>query len=208
MFIVTEIDGRRPIWLASLPILCAGSLGVAVAYDVPTLLLFRIIQAFGAAPGLSVGSGTIADIYRLEERGAAMGLFFCVRHLISFVEVSISYSVAQASLLGPALAPFVGGFATYYFNWRYMHYAFFVAALILLIVVAFLLPETSHPGARGVEKAGPVRGLVWLNPFKSFWLLQSPNLMATVNKKTSYIETVLNTALDDDRNGCSCHRLW
>ena len=71
--------GRRPIWLIALPILCVGSFGVASAHDVPTLLLFRMIQAFGAAPGLSVGPGIIADIYSLEERGTAMGIFFSVR---------------------------------------------------------------------------------------------------------------------------------
>ena len=71
--------GRRIVYLSSLPILCLGSLGVAAAQNVPLLLLFRVIQGFGSSAGLSVGTAVIADIYRLEQRGTAMGIFFAVR---------------------------------------------------------------------------------------------------------------------------------
>jgi len=43
-------------------------------------MIWRLVQAFGASPGLSVGSGVIGDIYKLEERGTAMGIFFAVSH--------------------------------------------------------------------------------------------------------------------------------
>ncbi len=42
-------------------------------------MFWRVIQAFGASSGLSVGAGAISDMYRLEERGQAMGIFFGVR---------------------------------------------------------------------------------------------------------------------------------
>ncbi|KAJ2913768.1 hypothetical protein MD484_g6654, partial [Candolleomyces efflorescens] len=41
-------------------------------------MVWRVLQAFGASPGLSVGAGVIGDIYRLEERGGAMGIFFAM----------------------------------------------------------------------------------------------------------------------------------
>jgi len=41
-------------------------------------MVFRFIQALGSAPGLTVGAGAVGDIYRLEERGQAMGFFFAV----------------------------------------------------------------------------------------------------------------------------------
>lgn len=71
-------DGRRPVYLVSLPFLILGSIGVACANTVPSLMAFRLLQAAGSSAGISVGSGTIADIYRLEERGTAMGIFFAV----------------------------------------------------------------------------------------------------------------------------------
>jgi MFS family permease len=62
-----------------LPIFTLGSLGVALARTVPQLMFFRVVQAFGGGGGMSVGAGVISDIYRMEERGSAIGFFFAVR---------------------------------------------------------------------------------------------------------------------------------
>jgi MFS family permease len=56
-----------------------GSFGVARAQSVMQLMVWRFIQSMGASPGLSVGAGVIGDIYKLEERGAALGSYFGVR---------------------------------------------------------------------------------------------------------------------------------
>jgi len=71
-------DGRRPIYLCGLPLLCIGSLAVGLSRSIPQLMIWRFLQAFGASPGISVGAGVIGDIYKLEERGTAMGVFFAV----------------------------------------------------------------------------------------------------------------------------------
>ncbi|KLO19712.1 MFS general substrate transporter [Schizopora paradoxa] len=169
--------GRRPIYLSSLPFFCIGSLGVGCAQSIPTLMAFRILQAGGASAGMSVGSGAIADIYRLEERGTAMGIFFA------------------ACLLGPALAPLAGGVAAYYYTWRHMQFALFLSGILALALILLLLPETSHPGTRGIDKeheSGRYSKWVWLNPLSGLALLRSPNLMAvtligTVVLLTDYV---------------------
>jgi hypothetical protein len=51
---------------------------VGLARTVPQLMVSRFVQAFGASGGLSIGAAVIGDIYKLEERGAAMGVFFAV----------------------------------------------------------------------------------------------------------------------------------
>ncbi|KAI0933391.1 hypothetical protein AcV5_005547 [Taiwanofungus camphoratus] len=155
--------GRRPIFLVSMPCLCLGSLGVALSGSIPSLMTWRVFQAFGASSGLSVGAAVIGDIYKLEERGTAMGLFF------------------GATLFGAAIAPLAGGIATHYGSWRYMQYVLFLAGSLAFISSMLYLPETSHPGSRGVDKLceeGSESQWVWLNPFKSVALLRSPNLLA------------------------------
>lgn len=72
-------DGRRPVYLISIVVEAIGSAGVAFSRSVPELLVCRVVQAFGASSGLSVGQGVIGDIYKLEERGTASGIFFAVR---------------------------------------------------------------------------------------------------------------------------------
>ena len=76
-----KLDGRRVVYTASLPVLIFGSLGVATAPNVPSLLFWRFLQSLGASPGLVLGAGVIGDIYKLEERGRAMGIFFVVHNL-------------------------------------------------------------------------------------------------------------------------------
>ncbi|EPS98322.1 hypothetical protein FOMPIDRAFT_147992 [Fomitopsis schrenkii] len=158
--------GRRPIYLACLPLLCIGSLGVAWCNSVPSLMFWRVVQAAGTSSGISVGSGVLGDIYKVEERGTAIGLFM------------------GASLLGAAFAPLAGGVATHYASWRAMQYALFLAGILALFLTFVYLPETSHPDTRGIDKLyehGELeRGKfkwVWLNPFRSLLLMKSPNMI-------------------------------
>ncbi|KII89528.1 hypothetical protein PLICRDRAFT_109834 [Plicaturopsis crispa FD-325 SS-3] len=172
--------GRRIVYLCGLPLLVIGSLGVALASSVTELMLWRVMQAFGAAGGMSVGSGVIGDIYKLEERGTAMGIFFaCV-------------------LLGPALAPLAGGLAAHYASWRVMQLSLGLSGLIAFVLMYFLLPETSHPNARGIDKLAAEEGLpegvtprkwVWVNPMGSLRLLRSPNLVAVMLAGTAVLLT-------------------
>ncbi|KAF9009717.1 major facilitator superfamily domain-containing protein [Cyathus striatus] len=156
--------GRRPVYLVTLPLLIVGSAGVSLARNIPELMICRFIQALGASPGMSVGAGVIGDIYKLEERGQAMGIYLA------------------ASLLGPALAPLVGGTAAHYASWRIMQFSLGVCGVATFISTILFLPETSHPGTRGIDKliASGKRIPQWrpviLNPFSPLWLLKSPNL--------------------------------
>ncbi|KAF9046832.1 MFS general substrate transporter [Hymenopellis radicata] len=166
--------GRRPIYLFGLPLLSIGSLLVGLAPSVPVLMTARFIQAFGASPGLSVGAGVVGDIYRLEERGGAMGIFFA------------------ACLLGPAIAPFCGGVIAHLASWRVMQFILAGAGFLGFICIFLFFPETSHPGMRGIDKLRGTRQIedqggslkekhsvwVWVNPLRPLWLLRSPNLLA------------------------------
>jgi MFS family permease len=61
-----------------MPFTILGSLAVAVSPDLNSMLLWRFVQTFGCAGGYALGAATIGDIYKVEERGTAMGTFFGV----------------------------------------------------------------------------------------------------------------------------------
>ena len=42
-------------------------------------MFWRVVQAAGTSSGISVGGGVLGDIYKVEERGTAIGLFMGVR---------------------------------------------------------------------------------------------------------------------------------
>ncbi|KAL4256671.1 MFS transporter superfamily protein [Pleurotus pulmonarius] len=173
--------GRRPVYLAGLPVFCLGSYQIAISQNIYYLIAWRFIQNVGISGGISLGAGVIGDIYKLEERGFAMGVFF------------------GGVLLGPAIAPVTGGIATHYASWRMLQWGFLICGLALLISMALWLPETSHPGTLGVEKAedqqphGGTRRQkwrwVWLNPLSCLGLLRNPNLMLVMLAGTAVLVT-------------------
>ncbi|KAI0695091.1 MFS general substrate transporter [Cerioporus squamosus] len=164
--------GRRAVFLRSLPCLCIGSIGVATAHTVPVLMCWRAFQAFGASSGMSVGAGVIGDIYRLEERGTAMGIFF------------------GASLLGPAISPLYGGIATHYASWRYAQWGLFVMGLLAFIPVYLWLPETLDPEVLNRNKEGGAWfTFLHINPFGSLGLLRSPNILVLTFAGTAALLT-------------------
>ncbi|KAG2021362.1 multidrug transporter, variant 3 [Coprinopsis cinerea AmutBmut pab1-1] len=171
--------GRRSVYLFSLPVLLLGSTGVSLAQSVPELMVWRFIQAMGAGPGGSVGAGTIGDIYKLEERGRAMSVYFL------------------ACLLGVALAPLAGGYAAHYASWRLMQLGLGCIGFALWFAVLLWLPETSHPGTRGIEKIDAQSLPRWrpviLNPLRPLALLRSPVMLsiALVTACSLYVYQVL-----------------
>ena len=61
-----------------------GSAGVAAAQSIPSLLFWRVFQSIGASLGPVIGAAVIGDIFKLEERGSAMGIFFAVNLLFIY----------------------------------------------------------------------------------------------------------------------------
>ncbi|TFK35456.1 MFS general substrate transporter [Crucibulum laeve] len=158
--------GRRPIYLFCLPIMIISTIGVSSSYSVLQFITWRFIQTTCAVSMYPLGTAVIGDIYRLEERGRAIGTFS-----------TVCYLAASA-------APPVGGVLAEYISWRAAQNLLASVGTILFIVVLFYLPETSHPGAIGIEKDSidslqrPTWRPIFINPLKPLWLLRSPNLFA------------------------------
>lgn len=83
-----------------------------------------------------------------------------------------------------SLAPTFGGFTAHYSSWRWTQYTLAIAGAASFLLTLLVLPETSQPGARGVDKLIQKEGKsrwVWLNPFRSIGLLRSPNVSLIVS---------------------------
>lgn len=66
------------MYLCGMPITVLGSFAVAASPDINSLLFWRFVQTFGCFGGFVLGTAAIGDIYKVEERGTAMGTFFGV----------------------------------------------------------------------------------------------------------------------------------
>ncbi|KZO96853.1 MFS general substrate transporter, partial [Calocera viscosa TUFC12733] len=174
--------GRKLVYLVSLPLFCVGSLGVALSGSLVGLIVTRILQGIGASSVLSVGAGSIGDIYRPTERGRAMGLMY------------------GGALFGPALAPLVAGLLTEYvpngYGWRAMQWLLCAMGGLAFTFIVLFLPETAH--ARGVVAEMEKRRRegkqtrfvwVWLDPIKPVWLLRYGNVLTISIVSSVVLET-------------------
>ncbi|KAI4108142.1 MAG: hypothetical protein L6R37_001180 [Teloschistes peruensis] len=106
----------------------AAPLGSAIILPVSTniamLVITRLLGGGAAASVQTVGAGTIADIWDVKERGKAMGVFYL------------------GPLMGPFLAPIIGGVLAHNLGWRSTQWALAVYGGFLLFILFFALPET------------------------------------------------------------------
>ncbi|KAJ6463377.1 vacuolar DHA amino acid exporter [Mycena sanguinolenta] len=97
---ISEIKGRKMVYVVSIAISTAGSIVVATSKTIQLVILFRCVQAAGSSAVMAIGAATLADIFDPVERGQKMGIYY------------------MAPLLGPSLAPIMGGVLTTAFSWR------------------------------------------------------------------------------------------
>ncbi|KAF8437474.1 major facilitator superfamily domain-containing protein [Boletus edulis BED1] len=153
--------GRRPMYLCGLPFTILGSFAVATSTNINSLLFWRFVQMFGCNGGFVLGTAAVGDIFKVEERGSAMGTFF------------------GSALFGLAIAPPVGGALAQCWSWRGFQAALGVWSILQLLLLAFFFPETAHPGSLGIDRVtGPKKLFVWVNPLRCLVFLRSPNIMS------------------------------
>lgn len=78
---LSESAGRLLIYRLSLPIATLFVLGSAVSDSLASVLVCRFFAGFFGSPALSVGSGTIADIWRPRDRTRATAFFVTAPNL-------------------------------------------------------------------------------------------------------------------------------
>lgn len=124
---LSEVFGRKPVYLFSLPISMLFTMGVGLSNGHMRIVLpLRFLSGAFASPALSVGSGTIMDIFDMDQVSVAM-TFFCV-----------------APFLGPVISPIMGSFATEKQGWRWSQWIQLIAGGLILPFIA-IMPET-HKG--------------------------------------------------------------
>ncbi len=71
----SETFGRRVVYRACIPFYAVFILGSGLARTFPTLVICRFLAGLFGSPSLSIGSGTIADIWKPEDPTVPMVAF-------------------------------------------------------------------------------------------------------------------------------------
>ncbi|KIO23183.1 hypothetical protein M407DRAFT_215295 [Tulasnella calospora MUT 4182] len=127
---LSEFYGRTWVLHIANIIAFVFTIACAVAPSTGSLIAFRFLGGLGGAAALSVGSGSIADLWDEKDRGGAMGLF------------------VLGPVVGPAIGPVAGGFIAQNLDY---HWVFWVLAILVgagSIVGIPTLRETYAPVIR------------------------------------------------------------
>lgn len=121
---LSEIYGRRPIYLASWAVYLIFLVPQAVATNVPTIIACRFLNGFSGSAFLTVSGGTIRDLFCGGELQTPMALF----------------SVSQ--FMGPGLGPLIGGSINYHIDWRWTYYILLIWSFGAALITFIIIPET------------------------------------------------------------------
>ncbi|KAG1055827.1 hypothetical protein G6F43_002235 [Rhizopus delemar] len=162
---------RRNIYLISFLISVIGSICCAVSINVQMFIAFRAVSAIGSSSVMSMGAGTIADIFEPRERGRAFAYYTC------------------GPLLGPAIGPIVGGYLNKGLGWRSIFWCLAILSFSLWTAIFFFLPETWRPPVMSSEPTSkekqpdpeqPIKKSRVMNPLKALGLLFYPNIALVI----------------------------
>jgi multidrug resistance protein len=116
--------GRRPVYILTLCIYLVANIALALQSNYAALLVLRALQSTGSSGTIALGNAVMADIATPAERSG----------YISYVQAGM--------MVGPAIAPTIGGLLTQFLSWRALFWFLVIASAVYLAVYIPFLPET------------------------------------------------------------------
>ncbi|TLD08940.1 uncharacterized protein PgNI_06732 [Pyricularia grisea] len=124
---LSEVYGRQIIYGSTLLVAVIFIIPCAVAKNIETLLVCRAIDGIAFSAPMTLVGGTLADLWRNEERGVPMAAF------------------SAAPFIGPAIGPLVGGYLSDATGWRWLYWIQLIVSFVVWVLITFTVPETYAP---------------------------------------------------------------
>lgn len=124
---MSEMVGRRLVYGVTLFVAVVFVIPCAVAQNIGTLIVCRLIDGIAFSAPMTLVGGTLADLWRNEERGVPMAAF------------------SAAPFLGPAIGPLVGGFLGDAAGWRWLYWLQLILSGVAWFLITVTVPETYAP---------------------------------------------------------------
>jgi EmrB/QacA subfamily drug resistance transporter len=138
----TERFGAKRVFIASLLLFMGGSALAGSAWSIETLILFRLLQGFGAGLIMPVGQTILAQAAGPQRVGRVMSV------------------VGVPMLLGPIFGPVIGGAIVDQISWRWIFFVNLPVGLAAVVLAWRLLPEAATRGGGRLD----LLGLALLSP--------------------------------------------
>ncbi|MEU1294404.1 MDR family MFS transporter [Streptomyces sp. NPDC005840] len=149
---LSDIYGRRPVYLSAIVLFAAGSLLCGFATSIYELAAFRAVQGLGGGGLMSLAMTIIADLTSPRERGRYQGYITAV--------------FAGASIAGPLVGGLFAGQATLWGldGWRWIFLLNVPLAALALLVVLRVLHVPHRPVRHRLDYGGAAALAVGIVP--------------------------------------------
>lgn len=121
---IADLFGHRLVFCLGMILFAIASAFGGVSADVNMLLIARGLQGVGAALMGPASMAILIDVFPIDERGKVIG---------------ISVSISSVFL---ALGPFIGGFLTEMFSWRWIFLVNFPIAILGITLTLIAVPKS------------------------------------------------------------------
>jgi DHA2 family multidrug resistance protein len=118
-----RLFGQKRVYLVSLLVFIGGSALCGTARSLEMLVLYRVIQGFGAGALQPTEQAILRQTFPPEEQGMAMALF------------------GMAVVLGPAFGPTLGGAIVDHYSWPWIFYINLPVGLLGFLMVSTFVHE-------------------------------------------------------------------
>lgn len=136
---LADLRGRKPVMLLGIVLFVVGSVLCGLAWNMPALIAFRLVQGLGAGAIQPMGMTIIGDLYSVAERAKVQG------YIASVWGVS--------SVVGPTL----GGVFSDYLSWRWIFFVNIPLGLAAAWMLLRRFEETVALSARPrIDYAGTI----------------------------------------------------
>lgn len=135
---LSDLFGRKPILTFGIVVFLIGSVLCGFAVSMKTLIIYRLIQGFGAGAVMPIATTIVGDIYTKEERANIQG------YLSSVWGIS--------AISGPA----IGGLLVQYASWKYVFWINIPLGLLSMAGLWLFLHENVEKKKHRIDYAGAI----------------------------------------------------
>ncbi len=133
---LSDLIGRRIIYVSGFAVFTLSSLLCGLAWDIWSLVGFRVLQGLGGAMLFAIGPAIVSDTFGPHERGRALGW------------------IGTVVALGTSMGPVLGGLLLAWFGWPAIFFVNVPVGIVAIWRAYVVIPEGKKQPHQGFDIPG------------------------------------------------------